>query len=355
MKKVNFEGQKIYNGIDVHQKQWNVSIYTKDSYHKTFQQPPDSEVLKNYLDKHFPGGIYYSVYEAGNSGFSPHRHLEGVGIQNIVVHPGDVPTTDKERKQKRDARDSRKLGRSLRNGDLEAIHIPSLALQQDREIVRYRCNKILPKLTRVKNQIKSYVSLYGHRYWAEFGSGSYWSKKFVAWLEQLNFTHASGRQALDLLLEELKWLQGQLKRTDRLIVELSRQDRYRDQVVLLRSVPGVGLLVAMVILTEIGQMSRFSSLDHLCHYVGLVPNVYASDDKERVGRQTRRGNSLMRRMLLQSAWHAIRLDPALLQKYEQLTQRMNGNKAIIRIEKKLLNRIRRVLLSGIPYELGVLR
>ena len=110
--------------------------------------------------------------------------------------------------------------------------------------------------------------------------------------------------------------------------------------------------MCMVILTELGDIKRFKSLDHLCSYVGLIPNVYASDEKQIIGHQSRRGNALLRRMLIQSAWVAKSADPALLQKYEQLVQRMNPNKAIVRIQKKLLNRIRRVLLTGQAYEMG---
>lgn len=161
MKKVSFEGQQIYVGIDVHLKQWNVGIFTEKSFHKTFQQPPNGVALNKYLQRNFPGANYLTVYEAGLTGFSTHRQLESQGFHNIVVHPADVPTMDKERRQKRDKSDALKLGRGLRNGDLQELYVPSLEVQQDRELIRYRCNRLVPKLTRVKNQIKSLLYLYG--------------------------------------------------------------------------------------------------------------------------------------------------------------------------------------------------
>lgn len=354
MKELSFKGQEIYVGIDVHLKQWNVAIYTEKSFHKVFQQPPDASVLGKYLRRNFPGADYQTVYEAGLTGFSTHRQLESEGFNNIVVHPADVPTMDKERRQKRDKSDAKKLGKALRSGDLSAVYVPSLKVQQDRELIRYRCDKLVPKLTRVKNQIKSFLHLYGIDIPAEFKTGpSHWSKAWVAWLHSIQLAHTSGQQALEHLLEELAFVQARLRQVNRQIVELSRQEYYRDRVELLRSVPGIGLLVAMVILTEIDRMDRFESLDKLCHYVGLVPNVYASDEKERVGHQTRRGNSLLRRLLLQSAWVAKNRDPALLLKFGELTKRMNANKAIVRIQKKLLSRIRRVMLTGEPYQCGI--
>ncbi|MCK4992726.1 MAG: transposase, partial [Bacteroidales bacterium] len=80
---------------------------------KTFSQNPDADILKQNLSKNYPNRNCHSAYEAGFCGFSPHRELINQGIDNIVINPADVPTSDKERKQKEDRRDSRKITRSL--------------------------------------------------------------------------------------------------------------------------------------------------------------------------------------------------------------------------------------------------
>jgi transposase len=121
---LNFEGQNIFVGIDAHLKSWTVSILSEYLSHKTFTQPANAEPLYNYLERNFPGGIYHSVYEAGFCGLWPHYRLKEMGIDNIVVNPADVPTSQKEHLQKDDPTDSRKLARSLRSGDLKAIYIP---------------------------------------------------------------------------------------------------------------------------------------------------------------------------------------------------------------------------------------
>ena len=97
---LNFEGQNIYVGIDVHLKSWTVSILSGHLHHKTFVQPPSPEALSSYLHAHFPNGNYLSAYEAGFSGFWAHYKLVAMGIQNIVVNPADVSTSQKERLQK---------------------------------------------------------------------------------------------------------------------------------------------------------------------------------------------------------------------------------------------------------------
>jgi transposase len=66
---ISFKGQNIYAGIDVHLKEWKVTIMAEDRFHKTFSQNPNAEILWKYLQKNFPGANYYSAYEAGFCGF----------------------------------------------------------------------------------------------------------------------------------------------------------------------------------------------------------------------------------------------------------------------------------------------
>ena len=108
------------------------------------------------MNANFPQGNYYSVYEAGFCGFSIHRELEKCGIKNIIVNPADIPATDKDKRQKEDKRDSRKLAKSLKNGELTGIHILSIEIEELRSLVRYR-KTIVKELGRHKNRIKSLV------------------------------------------------------------------------------------------------------------------------------------------------------------------------------------------------------
>jgi hypothetical protein len=135
---LNFKGQNIYVGIDVHLKTWTVTILTETQPHKTFTQPPRAEVLVDYLKIHFPNGNYYSAYEAGFSGFWAHHRLQSLGINNIVINPADIPTTQKEQYQKNDPVDSRKIARSLRSGSLTPIYVLSNDAIEDRPLVRTR-------------------------------------------------------------------------------------------------------------------------------------------------------------------------------------------------------------------------
>ena len=352
-KQLDFTGQNIYLGIDTHKKSFKITIEGELMVYKTFSQPSDVDLLVSYLHKNYPGANYFAAYEAGFSGFWIRRELQASGINCIVVNPCDVPTTDKEKKQKRDRIDSRKLARFLKHGVLEAIHIPDEETQQDRSLIRTR-KRLVGNKTRCRNRIKSLMDFYGVKIPEKFqNSGTHWSKRFMGWLNEVKLGHKSGEQSLRLLIREAEYLRELLLDAERSIRILSKSDRYKENVDLLLSVPGIGRLTAMHLLTEIGDIRRFKSLDHLSSYIGLIPNVYASGEKERIGDMTKRGSKHLRAYIIESSWVAIRNDPAMGLKYHELCTRMKGNKAIIRIARKLINRIRYVLTNKEEYELAV--
>lgn len=118
---------------------------------------------------------------------------------------------------------------------------------------------------------------------------------------------------------------------------------------ILLTVPGIGFITAMTLLTEIIDMNRFKTLENLAAYVGLIPSIQSSDEKEiNLGISNRR-NKYLRTMLVEAAWIAVKKDPALTMKFANLYRRMNKNKAIIRIAKILLSRIRYVWKNQKPY------
>lgn len=351
--KLNFSGQNIYVGMDTHKKHFTISIQGEHLFYKTFNQPPKPEILVNHLRQNYPGANYFAAYEAGFSGFWIQEQLQAKGVDCIVVNACDVPTTDKEKKQKRDPLDSRKIARALKNGELKAIHVPGKANQQDRSLLRAR-QRIVGNQTRCRNRIKAHLYFFGIEYPERFQrSGTHWSKRFMEWLMQIDLGEESGNISLRLWLKEAGSLRDLLLEADREIRKLSQKERYAEDVALLLSVPGIGRLTAMILSTEIEDIKRFVNLDHLCSFIGLVPNVYGSGDKEKTGDITSRGNRRLRGHIIESSWVAVRNDPALTLKYNELCGRMNGNKAIIRIARKLVNRIKHVLVSKQSYELAI--
>lgn len=352
-KKIDFTDQNIYAGFDAHLKSWKVTVMAEDIVYKTFTQPPRPEVLFNYLQEHFPGGTYHTAYEAGFCGYWIHDKLVSFGINSIVVNPADIPTTDKERVQKEDKRDSRKIARSLSSGNLTPIYIPSLKTQRDRTLLRTRA-MLVKDLSRYKNRIKSFLYFYGISIDDSFiNPQSHWSNRFMSWLESIDMGEESGKEALNVLISECKNLRASILNITKQVRRLSQTEIYQERVILLRSIPGVGLLTAMIILTELETINRFRNIDKMCGYIGLVPSTKSSGEKEKTGDITPRGHNVLRTAIIESSWTAIRNDPSLMRSYVSFIKRMDENKAIVKIAKKLLSRIRFVLINKKPYTCSI--
>jgi transposase len=350
MRTLDFTNEPIYIGVDVHKKSWNVSIMLNGITHKTFTQPPKPDILSNYLNKNFPGGNYICAYEAGFCGFWIQHDLEKKGVKCIVINPADVPTKHKEKNNKTDKVDSRKIARSLQNNELEPIYVPSRQSLEDRSLIRFRYN-ITTDLTRCKNRIKSILNFYGIEIPRELDKRS---QKYFSWLDNVELHHESGTDTLKLLLQEYLNLRKIQLDTTTKIRHLSKIDKYSKNIKWLTSIPGIGIITAMIILTEIDSISRFSNLDKLCSFIGLVPIVHSSGDKEIIGGITRRGNTHLKKCLVESAWMAIRSDIALMMNFKDYCKRMEPNKAIIKITRKLVNRIRFVLKNKTEYKKKIL-
>jgi transposase len=349
-----FDGQSIYVGIDCHKKKWTVTILGEQYEHKTMSQNPDPDILASYLRRNFPGADYHAVYEAGFNGFYSCRRLRELGINCNVIHAADVPTGHKEKIQKIDPVDSRKLARSLRSKEFESIHIPEPSLEADRALVRQRF-RVMKDVTRTKSRIRSLLFQFNINVPDRFTTGQTrnWSKVYINWLNELQVGHESLKQTLDNYIRIGKLQRKELLSVNRQVRSLSQTDAYRGNYNLLISIPGIGFLTAMTFLVQIGDIRRFRQLDDLCDYIGLVPMMKGSGPKLYTGKMINRGRKELKIMIIEAAWDAVRMDPALMAKFNELTRRMNKNKAIIRIARKLVSRMRYVLLSHEPYKLGI--
>ena len=273
--------------------------------------------------------------------------MRAAGLDCIVVNPADVATKDKERVTKTDRIDARKLARELSKGGLEGIHIPSRSAQEARSLVRTR-HVFVQDQTRCKNRIKSLLAFYGIRT-PEEAVGGAWPQRYIRWLESLELDTQWGTKALRFRLQELALVRNQLTEIRKQIIELGNDPLYCQSLGLLRSVPGIGMLTGMILLTELEDMTRFRNDRALASYAGLIPGEHSTGDKEHKTGITRRRNSWLRHVLIESAWIASAKDPAMVKAYTELKKRMSASEAIVRIARKLLMRIRYVLVHRVPY------
>jgi transposase len=344
----DFTGQVLYVGIDTHKRNWKVSVRTRDIHLKTFSMNPSPTQLYKHMKQHYPNGTYKSVYEAGFCGYWPHRTLTEYGFENIIVNPADVPSTNKERDRKSDPIDSAKLSRERANNSLTGIFVPDVHHEALRCLHRlYEQNT--KRTTQIKNRIKGLLHFIGITLPAEFDR-PYWSNNFLKFLSTISFADSLNKTVMDTHINDLA-----LARKNK--TDLLRQIRIATKDVpaihLLKTVPGVGLLTAFILYAELVDINRFGKFDKLASYVGLVPSVQSSDTTVTVGGVTKRHCQHLRSLLIESAWIAIRNDGALLYAFNQLTKHMKKTDAILRIAKKLLNRIRFVWKNKTPYVKGI--
>ncbi|MEL6987163.1 MAG: IS110 family transposase, partial [Bacteroidota bacterium] len=287
------------------------------------------------------------------SGFSTCRYLNERGVNCQMIHPADVPTTGKEKLQKTDKVDSRKLARLLRSNEIEFIYIPDQQFVCDRSLVRLR-STCIKDLTRIKNRVKGSLLFHDIKIPERFteSQSRSWSKAYMNWLLELDTANQSLNSSIKYQVKEGMGLKGIILELTRELRVLARHTRYKQDIDLCLTVPGIGLVTALNIVFEIGDMNRFKTLDQLCNYISLVPSMYGSGDKIRTGRIVKRGKKKLKTMMIEASWQAVRKDPALTLKFEQLALRMHKNKAIIRIARKLLSRIRHLLINKEAYVNG---
>jgi len=350
---LDFSGQPVFVGMDISKKSWKICIYVGPHFHRSFAQPPSPDTLIKYLRVNFPGGDYLCVYEAGYFGFWIHEALQRSGVRCIVVNPADVPTAHWEKTRKTDPVDANKLARSLATGsdfELRPIYVPDRLALEDRALVRTR-NALVSHQTRCKNRVKAFLQYYGIFVPGDI-CDQHWSRRYLGWLEQVRMQHLSGNTAFQFLLRDLLAIRENIAQITRQIRRLALEDRYRRRVELLRTVPGISELSAMIILTELIDIHRFKSLNTLASYTGLIPSEHSSGERQIETGMTYRRNTALRYVVIESAWTAIRLDPVLMLCFCRLSATMPKSKAIVKIARKLLNRIRFVLLHLQPYQIN---
>ncbi|TFH12907.1 MAG: IS110 family transposase, partial [Lentisphaerales bacterium] len=266
-------------------------------------------------------------------------------------HAADVPTSDKERRQKEDARDSRKLARSLENGELRPIHIPDPGIEPLRSLCRLR-GRSTPHIHRLKNRIKGHLKYYGIPM-LEDSAYRRWSGPFIARLQALCSEPGPRSDYLSITLDALREESSRLALITRKLRAHCREGEAARITNLLRTIPGIGPKTAFTLYTELQEIGRFPNLDKLDSFLGLIPSTDSSGENEKATGITPRTNCRMRALLIEASWVAIRHDPELLRAFSELSRRMKKQAAIVRIARKLAARVAYVWRTGTPYKPAV--
>jgi len=341
------KGKPVCVGIDVHKRDWVVTVLCQgeELFHGIV--PPDAKGFIRKL-KGFGASEIHTVYEAGPTGYWLHRTLTEADIDSIVTPPSLVPRIGG--RVKTDRRDSRKLASMLAGGFLKRVYVLSPEEQAHRRLLRTR-DQIEHHRRQTQNQIKSLMLFHGKH--APATLKERWSDLYVRWIESVKWEHEELKISIDALLNLFNYLTGQYKSLTQQVEQLAYTEKYRDRAFLLVRIPGIGLFTAMAILIELQDIERFRRADQLASYLGLTPSQHSSGEHVRLGHITRCGNHHVRTRLVESSWTLIRYDAGAKATYERIKhQTGSGRKAITAIARRLALRIRRVLPDREPYHLS---
>ncbi|MGB5317846.1 transposase [Eudoraea sp.] len=164
----------------------------------------------------------------------------------------------------------------------------------------------------------------------------HWSHMFRTWLDDMVFTYPRAKATLQSRMRFFRFVDQDLRDVS---TQLSRYCKvhYKKDYMLLRSIPGIGGIVACGILCELGDLRRFKSVKHLAGYVGLAPGVCQSGDNYRVIGMTPRAHRLIHSYFVEAALQAIRADPVMQAFYRKHLGK-DTKKIIIKVARKLLSR-----------------
>ena len=339
---------KLFIGIDIHKRSWKIHFRTDLFNGRNLTVPPNSEKLKGYVEKHFGEYEVTCAYEAGCCGYSAHRAFESYGWNSLVVNAADIPKPQKQQSQKTDKIDATNISRQLRDGQLRGIYIPNKEQEQLRSLFRRR-NELVKDLRRIKSKIKAQLLYFGIELPKEHDN-SYWTKDMIEWISKQEWEYSTGLETMKSRLTHFHYIESEVLSVSVKIRAYCRK-YYKTDYNLMRSVPGVGPIVAAGILSELGDIRRFNA-KQFAGYIGLIPGVYQSGDKSITKGMTFRAHRLMRSYLIEASWQAIRFDP-VMEKYYRKHMGKDVKRIIVKVAHKLANRVLAVVKSGVPYEIGV--
>jgi len=236
------------------------------------------------------------AYEAGPCGYTLHRELTGQGFDCHVVAPSLIPKKPGD-KVKTDRRDAIELARLLRSGDLTRVYVPTVEDEAIRDLCRARDAARLT-LKNAKLRLKSFLLRLGLHYVgrADWNAAH---RRYLAKVvcptpaQQIVFQETLG--AVDEQVDRLGRLEAELR-------EFGATWRLHPVVQALQALRGVQWLVAITVVAELGDLTRFDSPRQLSAFVGLIPSEYSSGAARRQGGITKAGNGRARRALIEAAW-----------------------------------------------------
>lgn len=296
-----------YVGLDVHKNQTAVCVLDQNG----------KKVMARNVRGHAPQVLellrkikqpFAACFEASTGYGYWHENLSRIAHRVSVAHPGQVRLIFRS-KRKNDRIDAQKLAKLLFLDEIPTVHVPHADVRAWRAMVEFR-QRLVRERTRTKNRLRALLRRHGIQ--APF---RLWNKKGFAWLAELEFANTMDALQRDMMLDEIERDNQRIKRVE---AKLAVVANGHPGVMLLQTIPGVGIRTAEAVVAYIDDPHRFRTNKTIGAYFGLVPSLDASAAVVRRGHITREGPAIVRQMLVEAVWQGIRHSPRIRAHYERI-------------------------------------
>ena len=292
-----------YIGLDVHKDSIWMAVMVDEK-----ETPIESKQLSNnylkvvkamapYQDK----GNVQVAYEAGCLGYGLQRHLNDFGFDCRVIPPTKVVRPGLDKRVKTDKRDAVLIANMLKRHEGESINIPTREDEAGRDLLRCRSDFINDQ-KRAKQRLLNFLLRHDKKY----ETNRYWTMKHRKWMAGLKFDLTVDKMTFEYYLNYIENTEERIARVDEEIRKEAENERNAEKTKILRAFRGVDYVTALSFICEIGDFRRFATAESFMSFLGLIPSEYSSGKKIQRGSITKTGNSHLRKLLVESAWHYTR-------------------------------------------------
>ena len=340
-------------GVDTSQKSYAVTYKSTEGHHRSMQMASDPEALHHYFQKRFPDKRLLYIYEAGCTGYDLYDYLTAQNQDCWVLHPPSIETPANQR-VKNNRIDSEILADQGHSDKVKSIRVPDLDYRQLRHLATTR-QQYVRDSQRTKQRIKSLLLFESIRLPQELlEETNHWSRRYREVLKKIPVKNETIRFKLDAHLKDLEYQHQNILALHRQLQNFYKQHpEIQKHVGFLRSIPGFGFVVSMYLLSRIGDPQYLKGIRELGSFAGVVPSEHSTGEQQTKGPITHMGDPILRCLLVEAAWIAIRKDHELYEFYQRIRSRnpvSKGSKiAIVAVARKLTHRAYRVLKDQRPY------
>jgi len=335
----------IYVGLDVHKSSITVAVAESGRRGDVRHWGAISnraDAVRKLIEKLAKGGReLHFCYEAGPCGYGLYRQLTGLGHDCEVVAPSLIPVKAGDR-VKSDRRDALMLAKLHRAGELTAVWVPDAAHEAMRDLIRARATAVRV-LGKARQHLQGFLLRHGQVYAGKKG----WTLAYRRWLTTVRFGHPAQQIVFQDYVHAVADAEQRVERLTGQIAELVPSWSLAPVVEAVQAMRGVGFIVAVTVVAEVGDFSRFENPRQLMAYLGLVPSEHSSGTTVRRGGITKAGSGLARRTLIEGAW-TYRMQPRVSRK---LHDRLEGLPSAIRDiawkgQLRMCGRYRKLMAAG---------